>query len=197
MILTANTASFESAPAGVHPGRLYRIVDLGTQETEYQGKTHRARKILLTFELLGDERMADGKPFSISRRFTASLSDKAALLSFINQWRGKALTEAELAEGFDLRRLLGQFCLLNLTETERDGKRYTNIASISPLPKGMTKPEPVNEAQMFDLDAPDWDVFNSLSERLQEQITASPEYRAIPSLRNEPAKDADHDEMSF
>jgi len=180
MILTASSSSFESAPSGVHPARLYRIVDMGTQTSEYQGQTKHQRKLSLSFELLGDERMADSKPFTISRRFTASLSDKAALLAFIVQWRGKAFTDEDLARGFDLKRLLGQACLLNLTETERDGKHYTNIASISPLPKGMPRPDGVNDVQLFDLNVPDWDVFEQLSERMREQIASSPEYQALP-----------------
>lgn len=181
MILT-QTASFESAPSGVYPARLFRIVDQGTQPSDYQGQVKHSRKLLFSFELLGDERMTDGKPFAISRRFTASLAEKSALLAFVNQWRGKALTEAELKDGFDLKRLLGQFCLLNLTETERNGNTYTNIASISPLPKGMPKPEAVNDAKMFDLNEPDWAVFEQLSERMQEQIAASPEYQAIKTV---------------
>lgn len=175
MKLTVNTTTFEAAPAGVHIARLWRIVDLGTQTTDYQGKQTASRKLLLSFELLGDDRMSDGRPFTISRRFTASLSDKAALRAFIEQWRGRRFTDAELAEGFDVARLLGQYGLLNLTETERNGNAYTNIASISPLPKGMPKPEGVNAPVMFDLSNPDWNVFDGLSERLKEHIAASPD----------------------
>ena len=177
MIISASQ-TFEAAPSGVYPARLYRLIDLGTQEGEYQGKPTKARKLLLSFELLSDERMNDGKPFSISRRFTASLSDKAALRAFINQWRGKALTDDEV-KAFDLGKMLGAYGFLNLTETTREGKTYTNIASISPLPKGMPKPEGVNAPLMFDMSKPDWNVYDTLGERLQGQIAASPEYQAL------------------
>lgn len=176
MIISASQ-TFESAAAGVYPARLYRLIDLGTQTGDYQGKPTKARKLLLSFELLGEDRMTDGKPFTISRRFTASLSDKAALRRFINQWRGKALNDDEV-KAFDTSKLLGVYGFVNLTESTRDGKTYTNIASISPLPKGMPKPEGVNALQLFDLSAPDWSVFEALGERLQEQIAASPEYQA-------------------
>ncbi|MEW5838361.1 MAG: phage replication initiation protein, NGO0469 family [Pseudomonadota bacterium] len=177
MIISASQ-TFESAPAGVYPARLFRILDLGTQAGDYQGKPTKARKLLLSFELLGEERMSDGKPFCISRRFTASLSDKAALRAFINQWRGKALTDDEV-KAFDLSKMLGAYGFLNLTEATRDGKTYTNIASISPLPKGMPKPEGVNALTLFDMSKPDWSVFDTLGERLQVQIAASPEYHAL------------------
>jgi len=178
MILTASK-TFESAPAGVYAARLFRLIDMGTQTGDYQGKPTIARKLLLSFELLGDDRMQDGNPFVISRRFTASLSSKAALRAFINQWRGKALTDEEVQAGYDVNKLLGQYGFLNLTETERDGKTYTNIASISPLPKGMPKPEGVNAPQMFDLDQPDWELFDTLSESLKAQIAVTPEYIAL------------------
>ena len=125
MILT-NSQTFEAAPAGLHPARLYRLIDLGTQTGDYQGKPTKARKLLLSFELLGEDKMSDGKPFSISRRFTASLSDKAALRAFINQWRGKSLTDDEVKQGYDISRLMGQYGFLNLSESERDGKTYTS-----------------------------------------------------------------------
>jgi hypothetical protein len=177
MIISASQ-TFESAPAGVHTARLYRLVDLGTQTGDYQGKPTKARKLLLSFELLGDERMQDGKPFTISRRFTASLGEKAALRAFINQWRGRALSEDEIRAGYDVKKLLGASCLLNATESERDGKTYMNIASVMPLPKGMPKPEGVNELQLFDLSKPDWNIYDTLGERLQATIAASPEYQA-------------------
>jgi len=178
MIISASSNSFESAPAGVHTARLVRLTDLGTQAGEYQGKPTKARKLMLTFELLSEDRMNDGKPFAISRRFTASLSEKAALRGFINQWRGKALTDDEVKAGFDVNKLLGAYCLLNVTETERDGKTYMNIASVMPLPKGMPKPEGVNPLQLFDLAKPDWNVFDGLSERIKDTIMTSPEYQA-------------------
>lgn len=196
MILTATSSDFEMPPAGVHPARLFRIVDLGTQAGDYQGKPTTARKVLLSFELLGDERMQDGSPFAISRRFTASLGEKAALRAFINQWRGKALTDDEIKAGFDMKRLLGAPCMLNVTETEREGKTYANIASISPVPKVLHVQEGVNRPEMFDLSTPDWGIFDRLSERLQQTIAASPEYAAA-KRGHAHAAGFDADEITF
>lgn len=181
MIITASNDSFEMAPPGVYTARCYRLIDLGTQKSTYQGETKSARKLLLSFELLSDEpteRMSDGRPFSVSRRFTASLGDKAALRAFIESWRGRALTQEEITAGFDIGRIVGVYGLLNLVESERDGRTYSNIASISPLPKAMPRPEGENPATLFDMAAPDWAVFDALSDRLKEQISDSPEYKA-------------------
>ena len=177
MILQDTGSTFEPAPSGVHVARLYRLIDLGSQAGNYNGKTRHNRKLLFTFELLGDERMDDGQPFSISRRFTATLGEKGALRPFLESWRGKKYTPDELKAGLPLEKMLGAYGLINLVENEREGRIYSNIASISPLPRGMEKPEGHNPLQLFDLSAPDWDVFANLSERLQETILDSAEGR--------------------
>jgi len=177
MILT-ESQTFETAEAGVVVARAIHIYDLGTQTSTYEGKETKARKLLLGFENLGEERRNDGSPFVHARRVTASLSPKATLRAMIGQWRGKALTDDEVKAGFDIKKLLGVYCLLNLTEVEKDGKTYLNIAGISPLPKGMPKPEGVSALQLFDLNKPDWELYDTLGERIQAQIAASPEYHA-------------------
>lgn len=207
MLLTDSASSFEAAPAGVHPARLVRILDLGTQESAWQGQTKHARKLQFTFELLGDERMSDGRPFTISRRFSASLGEKSALRPFLESWRGRRYQPDELKAGLRLDRMLGQYCLLTLIEAERDGKLYSNISGISGLPRSMPKPEGVNPLQLFDLAAPDWSVFDTLSEKMQGVILMSPEGQAAQKARHakpaaperEPGSDDDlgDDEIDF
>lgn len=187
MKLRDDGSTFEAPPSGNHIARLYRLIDLGTQEGQWQGKPTSSRKALLSFELLGDDRMSDGRPFTISRRFTASVNEKAALRLFLESWRGKRYSTAEIQEGVDLSAILGAYGLLNCVEAHRDGHLYINIAGISPLPKGMPKPPGVNAPVLFDLAAPDWDVFADLGERLQETILASPEGRAAYERSGTPA----------
>lgn len=196
MLLTDSGNTFEMPPAGVHPARLVKIIDLGTQESSFQGQTRRSRKLQLTFELLGDDRMSDGRPFTISRRFTASLGEKSALRPFLESWRGKRYDPAELKAGLRLDKLLGQYALLTLVESERDGRLYSNISAASGLPKSMPRPEGVNQLQLFDLSAPDWEVFDGLSEKMQATILASPEGQAALAARHaaperEPGSDDD------
>lgn len=170
------TGSFELPPAGPVAARCSRLIDLGSQESDYQGEKKMQRKILLSWELA--ELRTDGTPFTISRRFGLSLHEKSALRGFLQAWRGRPFTQEEL-ELFDLRRLLGAPCLLNIMHTQRNGKDYANIASISPLPKGMTAPELSFPGVIFDIDADDAQaVFETLSENLQATIAASPEWQA-------------------
>ena len=175
MLLTDSQLNFEAAPCGVFAARLISLVDLGTQEVIFNAKTKYQRKLLMTFELLGEERMTDGAPFKISRRFTMSLHEKSSLRQTLEAWRGKKFTPDEIKTGIPLEKMLGAFCLVTLIESEREGKTYANVASISSLPKGMPKPDGVGDLILFDLDAPDFLAFDKLSKKTQETIMASPE----------------------
>lgn len=176
LTVSAEFTAFELPPSGPHAARCCAVIDLGSQESSFDGKPRLQRKVLLTWELA--EQRADGMPFKVSRRFGLSLHENSALRGFIESWRGRPFTPDEL-KGFDLRRLLGQPCLLNLAHVERAGRQYANILSISPLPRGMSAPELSGPATLFDLDAPDAEaVLETLSESLQAVITASPEWRA-------------------
>lgn len=131
--------------------------------------------MLLTFELA--ELRTDGTPHRVSRRMTASLHKKAQLRAFLEQWRGRAFTDDE-QRAFNVGKLLNAPCLLNLVHIERAGKQYANILSVSPVPKGMSAPELSEKPVIFDLAAPDWQAYAGLSSRMQETISASPEYQA-------------------
>lgn len=176
---TGNGKDFEPAPAGVWPGRLYRIIDLGTVKGDYQGRPTENRKILLSWELLDPETLTeDGKPHSVHKRVTLSLGKKATLRQLLESWRGKPFTETEASE-FDVSKLLGIGGLLNIVhDTKPDGKVYANVQSITPPPRGYTIPPAVNPPITFDCDNPDLAVLESLGKSLREQIESSPEFHA-------------------
>jgi hypothetical protein len=176
-------SSFENPPAGVHPARLIRILDLGSQPSSFPGQTKLVRKIVLSFELLGEERMSDGRPFVVTRRFSMTIGEKSALRPFLEGWRGRKYSPEDLRNGLPIENTLGQYALLTLIESERDGRMYANIASASMLPKGMPKPEGVNAIQLLDLDDFNWAIFDALSDKLKETIKASPEYAKALALR--------------
>ena len=171
------TGTFELPPAGPQAARCSRVIDLGTQTSDYQGEARSARKVLLTWELA--EQRSNGTPHSVSRRFTASLHEKAALRAFLKSWRGRDFTPDELS-AFDLRKLLNAPALLNLVHTERSGRDYADIASVSPLPRGMQPPPDVAAPVLFDLiDPATHGALDGLSEKLMQQIEMSPEWRSL------------------
>ena len=181
---TSGGSSFTPVPQGVHVGRCYRVIDLGTQTSEFQGKQKKARKVMLAWELFGEDeegvplKMDDGRPLSISKRYTLSLSEKASLRADLEAWRGRAFTEDELV-GFDLKHLLGVYAMINVTHSTKGDKTYSNVAGLSPIPKPMRehRPAPVNENQFFDVTEPDKALFETFSDSLKATIQNCEEWK--------------------
>lgn len=178
-------ADFERVPPGNHLAVCYRFVDLGTQEVVWQGDTKHQRKVMLSWEIPGELIKTGeyaGKPFTFHQRYTWSMSDKATLRHHLEAWRGKQFADSDFGpSGFNIKNILGKSCLLNLIEQEKNGKVYTNLASISPPIRGMETPKPVNPIVYLALTAEDFEVmeFDGLSERLKETIKLSPEYQKL------------------
>ena len=182
---TKNESTFKLPPAGSHLGRLYRILDLGTQKVEWQGAIKMQRKLMFSFELHGEDNdgqpltTTDGKPLMISKRYTMSLGEQSTLRKDLESWRGKKFTPEEL-QGFDLNVLLGKFAMCNVTHNDREGKTYANLSGLSQVPAALKKlPEPtgVNELFILSLDEFDQAKFDSLSDGLKEVIKKSAEWR--------------------
>ena len=145
-------ANFEPIPEGVHIGVCYGVYDLGTHYDERWNKT--SRKVRVNWELQ-DCRITiekDGKkldlPRAIGQTYTASLSEKANLRKDLEAWRGKSFTEKEL-DGFDMQKLAGAACQIQVINTRKNDKTYSNVAGIMALPKGMKAPKLENEFQWF------------------------------------------------
>lgn len=172
---------FTPPPAGTHLAVCYRLIDLGTQMQEYQGQTKTLRKIMLSWEL-PDERMEDGRPFTISQRYTYSSHEKATLRQHLEAWRGMRFKDSDFGPGgFDIKNILGKACLLSIVYTEKDGKSYANISSLSKLPKGMTASTPENPVVYLTLDPSEFkrDVFDGLSDGIKGVIKKSPEFALV------------------
>ena len=185
MIVTDTGGSaFTPCPAGSYLARCVQLIDMGTQQSTFEGETKHARKVLVAWEVLDDEcRRDDGAPFVLSKRFTLSLHEKAALRKTLASWRGRDFTPLEL-KGFDLATVLGKEAFLSVIHTEKDGKTFANIAAVMKPPKGMVGTPATEPLVHFDLTAPDWTVFAQLSPRVADQIAQSPEYAAL----NPPAR---------
>lgn len=199
-----NSADFEPAPAGMQLARCFRVVDLGTQETTYKGEVKHSHAILIGWEL-PNAPMTDGRPFVVSRRFTASLGQKATLRAVLESWRGRKFTAAEL-DGFDLKNIIGKTCLINIIHSpSKDGsKMYANVDTVNPVVQGMPIPNAINEQVFFSLSDYDHAVFEKLGNNLQETVRKSPEYQALgagvkaaPAQAPAPAGDDMDDDIPF
>ena len=182
MIVTgsAPVKEFKIAPTGSHLARLYRIIDLGTQKSEYMGKVNMLRKVKFFWELHGDDlKTDDGKPLIQTRNYTLSLGEKASLRKDLESWRGKSFTDDEL-RGFDLTNLLDKWCMITVQHRESNGKSYADAVAVTPVPAVVAKaglPEGVNTTLLFDMQKFDQAVFDGLSDGLKNQIMQSSEFQ--------------------
>jgi len=166
---------FEMPPADSHVATGYRVIDLGTQQIDWQGKIKRQHKILISWELdvLMTEGENAGKPFTMHKRYTYTFDPKGSLRPDLEAWRGRPFTEEEM-NSFKLNKLLGVPCLMGVVHNKKDGKTYANISSIMKLPKGLTAPKLINPTVDFDLSEFDQAVYDSFSDGLKETIAHSP-----------------------
>jgi hypothetical protein len=173
--------NFKPVPPGNHIAVCYRVIDLGTQEGEYMGKKNRRHKILISWEI-PDEKMDDGRPFTIGQRFTWSMDEKANLRKVLESWRGKAFVDEDFgANGFDIKNVIGVGCMLNVVHETKSGKLYANIASVAKLPRGMGAPAPTNKRSFVWLSHEEFveSNFDELSDGLKDVVRASPEFKDL------------------
>lgn len=169
----------ELVPAGAHVARLYSIVEIGTIEGEYMGNPTQKRKVRLTWELPEETREFDGemKPLVIGKTYTISLFEQAKLRPIVVGMLG-GLTE-EQEENFDIKSLLGQPCMLQVTHEEFSGRKYANVAGATQLPKSVKAPKQYNENVYLDY-AEGWDdaVYGKLPQFIKDKMAESHEMKA-------------------
>jgi hypothetical protein len=196
----------ELIEAGNYVARCYRMVEIGTCDEEFLGVKKQMHKVRIGWELPTELKTFNPEkgeqPCVIDKEYTLSLADKANLRKDLQSWRGKAFTDEE-AEAFDITKLLGVPCMLNVIHVQgkKDPtKTYQAIGSVSPMPKGLVCPPQVNETFVFDFENFDENKFLSLPDFLKEQIAKTPEYKeaisqtveANPFLDDEENSDVQH-----
>jgi len=158
MPLTASSkgsSDFEIIEPGVYQGVCQAVIDLGTQHNQKWGQYQ--HKVMLTWELpteriqIEKDGEAQDLPRVISRRFTLSLSEKSLLRPFLESWRGIAFTPQELI-AFDISKLLGANCQLNIIHNDYEGKTYANVSTAMPLLKGTPKLTAQNEMIYYSME---------------------------------------------
>lgn len=182
--------NFEKAPAGNHPAVLVAIIDMGTQENEYNGESKSQHRAYFIWELV-TEKMSGTKDRNhlIGIDLTVSLNEKAKLRQWIEARTGKKMPD-DLE--YDISKELGQKCLINIVEKNN----YPKIAGISALPKSLPCPEPQNTPIAISLEEfrtgaktiPDWVPF-LYGEHLAEHI------KRCEELTKKGGKEMDFDEL--
>jgi hypothetical protein len=192
-------SNFKPVPAGTWPAVRYRVIDLGTQESAFQGERKEQHKVLLSFEITDPECVTeDGKPMVIHQRYTWSMHEKATLRKHLEAWRALPFTDKDFGKGgFGVRKLLGVPCMLSIIHNVTNERTYANIGAIAKLPKGMKAGELVNEKVYVSLEPEEFDreAFAKLADSLKSTIMSSPEYRRLFSNGDDRDYDASSSDL--
>lgn len=181
----------ELIPAGNYVARCYKMVEIGTIDSEWQGTQKSLHKIRIGWELPTELKVfkeENGKqPLVIEKEYTLSLGEKSNLRKDLKSWRGLDFTPQE-ADDFDITKLLGVPCFVNIIHIPKKTDQtvmYQAIGSISPLPKGFECPMQINPNFEFSLTEFDNTKFNSLPEFIRTQIESSKEYKKMFKTKEE------------
>jgi len=185
ILATTNGVAKELIPAGNYIARCYQMLEIGTVEEAYQGEAKTQKKVRIGWELPTELRVFNTEkgeqPMVISQEYTLSMHEKSNLRKTLASWRGKDFTEGE-AKSFDITKLLGAACMLNIIH--RPGKTdpskmYQAISSISAMPKGVTAPKAINKPVILSYDGWDEELFNILPDFIRDKMKGSQEYKQM------------------
>jgi hypothetical protein len=176
--------TFELCPSGTHLARLYKIINLGTHDGEWQGRPKVSSLVRLYWELPNEmkEYEKDGQmvraPFAISREFTFSMGEKANLRRIVEGMIGTTLSDDE-AYGFDIEQLLGMPCLATVVhETGKSsGKKFAMLTTVAPVMRGMEVPPQFNKSEVLNVSEMTEEEIGKLPPWLADKMRESHEYK--------------------
>jgi hypothetical protein len=196
LVVKESGNSIDPVEEGLHQAICFRMYDLGTQYNETFGT--KGRKVLLMWELPGQRIQIerDGEkldlPRAASKQYTMSLHKKANLRHDLESWRGKKFTQDEL-DGFDITKVLGANCTLQIQHETKGEKTYANITNVLPLVSGQKREAEntvwyysISEHPEIPADTPEWvSKIIMKSEEMRDQ----PAKTETTSSRKPPADD--------
>jgi len=167
-------------PEGQYSAVCFALCDLGTQHDQIYGTNKRKMAVCWELPELQIDYEENGRklkrPATMIRTYTRSLHEKAALRADLEAWRCKAFTAEEL-QGFDISKLIGAGCLMQIVHNESGGKTYANISTLMKLPQGSSVSGGL-DAHVFNIDEDGLDVLPEwLPDWAKEKIQASKEYQ--------------------
>lgn len=205
IIATQNGTPRELTPAGNFIARCYQMIHIGTIEDTFKGEKKIFNKVRIGWELPTETKVFNAEkgeePFVISKEFSLSMNEKANLRKMLESWRGKGFSEEE-AKAFDITKLIGAACMINIIHKPKasdPNTLYAEIATVSPMPKGFPCPPQINDTIIWAYDTPDMNVFEKLPDFLKEKIKTSAEWEKLggkPTQAPEPIT-ADADDLPF
>ncbi len=179
---------FTPAPAGTFIATCYRFIDLGTHVSEFNGDRKTRHEVMLSWELT-DEFIEPGRPFTINKRYTWSMHEKATLRKHLEAWRGVPFKDDDFDgdSRFDIKNIIGKPCTLTITHTAKEGKTYAGVGGVGKMMKGASASPLTNPAVYLALSDESFDpnVYGQLSDYYKTLISDSPEYKDIMQKRRQ------------
>lgn len=117
------------------------VVDLGVNVEVFPGQEPReVAKVALVFA--SGERQEDGSLTLVTTEMTKSANEKANLRRFLEAWRGRSYSAAQVEAGLPIDKLWSQAALISIEHVlTRKNKKFAKIKSISPVPQGVAAPD--------------------------------------------------------
>ena len=168
-----DTPSYPTVSVGVHKARCVRVIDLGTQQNDYQGQISWKRQVMLIWEV-PSETDNKGEPLTISKFYTLSLNEKANLANDLVSWRGRPFTETE-KKAFDISKVAGKPCSINVI-LNQNGK--PKVSTVMPIGKNDEIAQQFHPNMVFsitDFQEKKMEVFNQQPEGIRNIILKSKE----------------------
>jgi hypothetical protein len=121
---------------------------------------------------------------TVGKEYVLSWGSGADLRRDIESWRGKKFTDQETLN-FDLKKVLGAWCIL-LCDPAGVGDdliiREVKSGSSSIKNLGDDMPKPIESLEYFNVNEPDWSLFQRLTRSLQEKIQISYEGKRLKNI---------------
>lgn len=185
ILATNSVTQRELIPAGNYIARCYQMIEIGTVTEAFMGESKTLKKVRIGWELPEETRVfreGNGEqPLVISKEYTLSMNEKSNLRKDLSSWRGKDFSDDE-ARSFDITKLLGQPCMLNIIHkpSKTDpSKVYEQISGITKIPKSMTPPAQVNKTLLLSYDNFDDAEFEKLPDFIKVKMKGSQEYQQL------------------
>jgi len=177
-------SNYQLLTADIHPAKLFRIFDIGTQENEYKGQIKQRHRFFLSWEIPGERRKwtddkdeEHNRPMTKDVELTYSWYMDSVLKQYMRGWSGEDYTD-EQYQGVDLSLILNDpekaivspYCQLQIIHKKsKDGsKTYANVHAILPWGKGAEHFHPECGDSFF--------TFNKTADHSEFECTAFPEY---------------------
>jgi hypothetical protein len=176
-------SSRELIPAGNYMARCYRMIEIGTVSETVMGTTKSLPKVRIGWELPTETKVFDQskgeQPLVIDQEYNLFMNDKSNLRKMLESWRGQAFTDKE-AEEFDITKLLGKPCMLNIIhKTSAKGNVYETISGVTAVPRSITVPPQIIKTTVLSYDNFDEALFNSMPDFIKTKMQSSLEYAAM------------------